>query len=173
MFKDTGLLPGDFELQQGGKALRLCVKTWETEPECFDCRYNVGKNGEQWHPFGQLLPVFERICHEDSGSCCLVSNCFSKKIHIFFLKSKNISTEENAQKSHKFISREINKGEKLSVLQGLSIWGCTHICPWSVQPCWQGHPLWCYSQITEHGIAGWGVLNALRALPIPGHAKRD
>lgn len=35
-----------------------------------------------------------------------------------------------------------------------------------------GHPL-CYSQITEDGIAGWGVLQDPGALPIPGHAKRD
>lgn len=74
-----------FESQQGGKAWGLWIKA----PEKLNlnvsvCRYNVGKNGKQWRSFGQLLPVLKRICHEDSGSCCLVSNCFSKKINIFF-----------------------------------------------------------------------------------------
>lgn len=73
-----------FELQQEGKALRVCIKAPEKlNLNAFVCRYNVGKDGEQWHSSGQLLPVFKRICHEDSGSCCLVSNWFSKKISIF------------------------------------------------------------------------------------------
>lgn len=73
------------ELQQGGKALGLCMKAPEKlNLNAVVCRYNVGKNGEQWRSFGQLLPVFKRIGHEDRGSCCLVSNCFSKKISIFF-----------------------------------------------------------------------------------------
>ena len=108
------------------KALGLCMKAPEKlNLDAFICRYNVGKNGEQWCSFGQLLPVFKWICHEDSGSCCLVSNC-SRKKYFFFYISKKISTEEDAQKSHKLISREINEGEWCSALWGLSIWRKIH-----------------------------------------------
>lgn len=74
------------ELWQGGKALGVRMKAHENlNTNVFVCRYNVGKNGKQWCSFGQLLSMFKWICHEDSGSCCLVSNRFSK---LCFRKSR-------------------------------------------------------------------------------------